>query len=541
MNLGAFAVVIAVARKTRSGEISQLRRPVRLRPRPGRGHDVLPLLAGRHPAARRLDRQVRRVQGRCSPPAAAGPSILAVIGAVNSVIALFYYANVAREMLMNPVPDGDATPGPGAAVARGRARHHRRRHAARRRAAQRGAALRRPVHLPAPGRRSADLARGDAWPSGSPATAPCPSTRSSTPRSTTPTTASTPAGARPAGGATSSPAPEVGPLFGAVLARALDAGGSSWAAPIRSSWSRPAPARARWPAACWRPARRALPALRYVLVERSAAQRARHADGLPLGAAGRGLRRRHAATTTDDEDEHRAPTLGIGPLGGEPGRAAGGARSPAWSWPTSCSTTSPFGLVVWDGGWQEARVGARSRRRLRGGARAGRAGRCPPACPATAAARRPRPGAARRGRLAAHRPRPARAGPGRGHRLHRRTRRRMAAPAVAGVAAHLPGPRARRAPAAAPGHAGHHLRGRPRPAGRRCRSPTPCAPRPQFLALHGIDDWWPRAAGVWTERAARRPTSPRCGPAAGSREAEALTDPAGLGALLGGRVGPPIG
>jgi NADH-quinone oxidoreductase subunit N len=30
--------------------------------------------------------------------------------AVNSVVALFYYASIAREMCMNPVPDGDATP-----------------------------------------------------------------------------------------------------------------------------------------------------------------------------------------------------------------------------------------------------------------------------------------------------------------------------------------------------------------------------------------------------------------------------------------------
>ena len=35
---------------------------------------------------------------------------LAVIGAVNSVIALFYYADVAQEMWMKPVPDGDVTP-----------------------------------------------------------------------------------------------------------------------------------------------------------------------------------------------------------------------------------------------------------------------------------------------------------------------------------------------------------------------------------------------------------------------------------------------
>src|SRR5262249_6829405 len=35
---------------------------------------------------------------------------LAVIGALNSVIALYYYANVARTMWMDPVPDGDTTP-----------------------------------------------------------------------------------------------------------------------------------------------------------------------------------------------------------------------------------------------------------------------------------------------------------------------------------------------------------------------------------------------------------------------------------------------
>jgi NADH-quinone oxidoreductase subunit N len=33
-----------------------------------------------------------------------------VVAAVNSVIALFYYAAVAKEMWMSPVPDGDRTP-----------------------------------------------------------------------------------------------------------------------------------------------------------------------------------------------------------------------------------------------------------------------------------------------------------------------------------------------------------------------------------------------------------------------------------------------
>ena len=35
---------------------------------------------------------------------------LGVVAAVNAVIAIFYYANVARLMWMSPVADGDRTP-----------------------------------------------------------------------------------------------------------------------------------------------------------------------------------------------------------------------------------------------------------------------------------------------------------------------------------------------------------------------------------------------------------------------------------------------
>ena len=35
---------------------------------------------------------------------------LGVVAAVNSVIALFYYSAIAKEMWMNPVPDGDRSP-----------------------------------------------------------------------------------------------------------------------------------------------------------------------------------------------------------------------------------------------------------------------------------------------------------------------------------------------------------------------------------------------------------------------------------------------
>ena len=59
MNLGAFAVVIAVARKTALGRDAQLRGPLPVRARPGRLAEHLPGLAGRHPAAGRLVRQVR--------------------------------------------------------------------------------------------------------------------------------------------------------------------------------------------------------------------------------------------------------------------------------------------------------------------------------------------------------------------------------------------------------------------------------------------------------------------------------------------------
>ena len=39
-----------------------------------------------------------------------GAVVLALVAGVNSVIALFYYASVARQMWMQPVPDGDTTP-----------------------------------------------------------------------------------------------------------------------------------------------------------------------------------------------------------------------------------------------------------------------------------------------------------------------------------------------------------------------------------------------------------------------------------------------
>ena len=109
MNLGAFAVVIAVARKTRSGEIRRSAGSSPTRPASAVAMTFfLFSLAGTPPLAGWVAKFI--VFRRCSTPAEAGPSRLAVIGAVNSVIALFYYAAVAKEMWMNPAPDGDASP-----------------------------------------------------------------------------------------------------------------------------------------------------------------------------------------------------------------------------------------------------------------------------------------------------------------------------------------------------------------------------------------------------------------------------------------------
>jgi NADH-quinone oxidoreductase subunit N len=109
MNLGAFAIVIAVARKTRSGEISSYGGLGEYAP--GLAWTMtgfLFALAGIPP----LGGWFAKFYVFKAALDAGGPwaVALAVVAGVNSVIALFYYANIAREMWMNPVPDGDTTP-----------------------------------------------------------------------------------------------------------------------------------------------------------------------------------------------------------------------------------------------------------------------------------------------------------------------------------------------------------------------------------------------------------------------------------------------
>jgi len=109
MNLGAFAVIIAVARKTKSGEIRSFGGLFSYAP----GLTVLMTvflfsLAGIPPLGGWFAKLVviESIGASGTPAAWALGGVLAV----NSVIALYYYANVAREMWMRPVPDDDRTP-----------------------------------------------------------------------------------------------------------------------------------------------------------------------------------------------------------------------------------------------------------------------------------------------------------------------------------------------------------------------------------------------------------------------------------------------
>lgn len=109
MNLGAFAAVIGIARKTRSAEITSFGGLFEYAP----GLTVvlslfLFSLAGIPPLGGWLAKFVV-FRALADANTAAGYTMGAVV-AVNSVIALYYYANIAREMWMKPVPDGDRTP-----------------------------------------------------------------------------------------------------------------------------------------------------------------------------------------------------------------------------------------------------------------------------------------------------------------------------------------------------------------------------------------------------------------------------------------------
>ena len=107
-NLGMFAVILAVSRKTRSGEISSLGGLFSYAPALGVLLTIfLASLAGIPPLGGWIGKfaAFQALLTDASPWAYA----LAIIGAINSVIAFGYYGNIMREVWMRPVPDGDTT------------------------------------------------------------------------------------------------------------------------------------------------------------------------------------------------------------------------------------------------------------------------------------------------------------------------------------------------------------------------------------------------------------------------------------------------
>jgi NADH-quinone oxidoreductase subunit N len=107
-NLGAFAVVIAVSRKTRSGEISSFGGLMSYAPGLGVLMTIfLASLTGIPPLGIWI---AKFTAFRAVLDAGNGIGYaLAIIAAINTVIAAAYYMNVLREMWMKPVPDGDTT------------------------------------------------------------------------------------------------------------------------------------------------------------------------------------------------------------------------------------------------------------------------------------------------------------------------------------------------------------------------------------------------------------------------------------------------
>src|SRR5690606_17321943 len=107
-NLGAFAVIIAVSRKTRSGEISSFGGLMSYAPGLGVMMTIfLASLAGVPPLGIWI---AKFTAFRALLDAGDGIGYaLAVIAAVNTVISAAYYMKIMREMWMKPVPDGDTT------------------------------------------------------------------------------------------------------------------------------------------------------------------------------------------------------------------------------------------------------------------------------------------------------------------------------------------------------------------------------------------------------------------------------------------------
>ena len=109
MNLGAFATVMAVARKTRSGDISSFGGLFNYAPGLALAMTVFfASLAGIPPLGGWFAKF--NVFKAVLDAETTSAYVLATIGAVNTVIAAAYYMRVLRVVWVDDVPDGDVTP-----------------------------------------------------------------------------------------------------------------------------------------------------------------------------------------------------------------------------------------------------------------------------------------------------------------------------------------------------------------------------------------------------------------------------------------------
>ena len=109
VNLGAFAVIIAVSRRTGSGEISSWGGLFAYAPGLSFAMAIFLFALGGIPPAAGWFAKFQLFQAVITPGTAAGYS-LAVVMAVNSVLSLAYYLGVMRAMFFDDVPDGDVSP-----------------------------------------------------------------------------------------------------------------------------------------------------------------------------------------------------------------------------------------------------------------------------------------------------------------------------------------------------------------------------------------------------------------------------------------------
>ena len=109
MNLGAFAVVMAVARKTRSGEIDSLRGLFHFAPGLTVAMTIFLFSLAGIPPLGGWWAKFRVMEAVIGANTASGV-VLGLFVAVNSVIALYYYARIGLGMWAEEAPDGDVTP-----------------------------------------------------------------------------------------------------------------------------------------------------------------------------------------------------------------------------------------------------------------------------------------------------------------------------------------------------------------------------------------------------------------------------------------------